>query len=57
MSGDEVYAAARTVLIDALEALRTYQDAITLVGAQAIYIRVGETDIGFPLVRRTGELR
>ena len=56
MSGDEVYAAARTVLIDALEALRTYQDAITLVGAQAIYIRVGETDIAVAPTTTDGDL-
>ena len=56
MSGDEVYSAARTVLIDALEALGTYQEAITLVGAQAIYERVGETDIAVAPTTTDGDL-
>lgn len=44
-SGDEVYTAARTALLDALEALGAHRGAITLVGAQAIYLRVGEADV------------
>lgn len=42
---DPVYAAARTVLMDALDVLRPHLASITLVGAQAIYLRTGEGDI------------
>lgn len=39
------YVLARRVLLDALENLGSQRDAITLVGAQAVYMRVGEADI------------
>ena len=39
------YVLARRVLLDALEGLGSHQDAVTLVGAQAVYLRVGEADI------------
>ncbi|HEU5402414.1 MAG TPA: GSU2403 family nucleotidyltransferase fold protein [Terriglobales bacterium] len=46
MSGDkaldEQYIRARKVLLDALDALEDHLDAITLVGAQAIYLHTGE---------------
>lgn len=42
---DEVYVRARRTLLDALEALRPYRDAIILVGAQAIYMHTGESDL------------
>lgn len=35
---------ARRVLLDALEALAAQRDAITLVGAQAVYLRTGDGD-------------
>ena len=51
MSGDNSmqqkqnqYVQAREVLLDALEALIAHLDAITLVGAQAIYLWAGESD-------------
>ena len=48
MSGDndrqDQYVQARHVLLDALEALRPHLEAITLVGAQAIYLHIGESD-------------
>ncbi len=53
---DEIYAAARTVLLDALEALETHRDAMTLVGAQAIYIRVGEADIAVAPTTTDGDI-
>lgn len=41
------YIIARRVLLDALEALSAHLNAITLVGAQAIYLRVGDgSDFG-----------
>ena len=42
---DELYTVARTVLLDALEALGEHREALVLVGAQAIYLRVGEADL------------
>lgn len=42
---DELYVVARRVLLDALEALGAHRDAVVLVGAQAIYLRVGEDDL------------
>ena len=43
------YVKAREVLLDALEALHAQLDAITLVGAQAIYAWIGESDdLGIP---------
>ena len=38
---DPLYVAARSVLLDALEALGPQRDAIVLVGAQAIYLHTG----------------
>jgi hypothetical protein len=35
---DPLYVKARHALLDALDALRPHLDAITLVGAQAIYV-------------------
>jgi hypothetical protein len=40
-----LYAAARRVLLDALEALEDHLDSIVLVGAQAVYLRAGESTV------------
>src|SRR5262245_15402857 len=45
---DEIYVAARRVLLDALDALAAHRNALTLVGAQAVYLRVGELE-GIPV--------
>lgn len=45
LGGDPLYDAARLVLLDALEALGPHRDCVTLIGAQAIYLRTGEGDI------------
>ena len=42
---DPEYIAARRVLLDALEALGENRKALVLVGAQAIYLHVGEGDL------------
>ncbi len=42
---DPLYVAARSVLLDALEALGSQRDAITVVGAQAVYMQTGDGDI------------
>lgn len=53
---DELYVAARRVLLDALEALREHRDAMVLVGAQAIYLRVGESDLAVAPYTTDGDL-
>lgn len=40
-----LYAKAREVLLDALEALGPHRSSLVLVGAQAIYLHTGEADI------------
>jgi hypothetical protein len=45
MEPHELYVMARRVLLDALDALGSHRDAIVLVGAQAVYLRVGEADL------------
>jgi hypothetical protein len=42
---DPLYVAARTVLLDALEALGPQRRAIVVVGAQAVYMRTGDAGI------------
>ena len=53
---DPLYVAARMVLLDALEALGKQRDALTLVGAQAIYLHTGEADIAVPAFTTDGDL-
>lgn len=48
---DELYLKSRGVLLDALEALEEHRDGLILVGAQAIYLYTGETDV--PIATRT----
>jgi hypothetical protein len=52
----DIYTAARTVLLDALEALGPHRSAMTLVGAQAIYTRVGEADIAVAPTTTDGDI-
>ncbi len=42
---DPLYVSARTVLLDALEALGSQRRAIVVVGAQAVYLRTGDAGI------------
>jgi hypothetical protein len=53
---DELYVIARRVLLDALEALAPHRDAIVLVGAQAVYLRVGEADLAVAPFTTDGDL-
>jgi hypothetical protein len=50
------YIAARRVLLDSLEALGAHRKAIVLVGAQAIYLRVGEGDLAVSPYTTDGDL-
>jgi hypothetical protein len=51
-----LYVVARTVLLDALEALSEQRDAVILVGAQAIYLHTGDADITVPPFTTDGDL-
>ena len=42
---DELYVVARRVLLDALDALGPHRDALIVVGAHAVYMRVGEAGL------------
>jgi hypothetical protein len=53
---DELYVLARSVLLDALEALGPHREACVLVGAQAIYRRVGEADLAVAPFTTDGDL-
>lgn len=53
---DELYVLARRVLLDALLALGEYRDSIVLVGAQAIYLHVGEADLAVAPYTTDGDL-
>ena len=48
---DALYIAARSVLLDALEALGRQRDAIILVGAQAVYLYTGAIEL--PIAEHT----
>jgi hypothetical protein len=46
MTGEvELYASARRVLLDALDAMGAHRDSIVLVGAQAIYLHTGDAAV------------
>lgn len=53
---DELYVLARRVLLDALEAVGAHRAAVVLVGAQAIYLRVGEADLAVAPFTTDGDL-
>jgi hypothetical protein len=52
----ELYVVARRVLLDALDALGTHRNATILVGAQAVYLRVGEADLAVAPFTTDGDL-
>ena len=53
---DELYVVARGVLLDALETLGPHSDAVILVGAHAVYMRVGEGDLAVAPHTTDGDL-
>ncbi len=50
------YVAARRVLLDALEALRSHLGNLVLVGAQAVYHHTGSADLNVPLMTTDADL-
>jgi hypothetical protein len=53
---DELYVVARRVLLDTLDVLQSHRDATILVGAHAIYLRVGEADLAVAPYTTDGDL-
>lgn len=53
---DPQYVAARRILLDALEALAEHEQAVIVAGAQAIYLRTGEGEIGIAPYTTDGDL-
>lgn len=53
---DELYVMARRVLLDVLGALGDHRHAIVLVGAQAVYLRVGDADLAITPYTTDGDL-
>lgn len=53
---DDVYVAARHVLLNALTALAPHGDAVILAGAQAVYIRTGAADLAVAPYTTDGDL-
>lgn len=53
---DPVLVRARTVLLDALDALVGQRDAVIVVGAQAVYLRTGGVDVAIPESTSDGDL-
>ncbi|TXH20775.1 MAG: hypothetical protein E6R06_21435 [Mycobacterium sp.] len=52
----EEYVAARAVLLDALQALTHHLPAIILVGAQAVYLHTGSSELAEPPMTTDGDL-
>lgn len=50
------YVVARRVLLDALTALRAHLDALVIVGAQAVYLHVGEGEVAVAPYTTDGDL-
>lgn len=50
---DPLYVAARRVLLDALTLLAPHGEALIVVGAQAVYLRTGEGDVGITIAPYT----
>ena len=53
---DPLYVVARAALLDALEAIGEQRDAVVLVGAQAIYLHTGDSDLAVPAFTSDGDL-
>ncbi|MBI2764768.1 MAG: hypothetical protein HYX53_02525 [Chloroflexi bacterium] len=52
----QMYVEARRTLLDALDALEPQLDSIVIVGAQAIYLHVGDADFGVAPFTTDGDL-
>lgn len=55
-AADNVLVAARAARFDALEALKDQRRAVTVVGAQAVYLRTGGADVALAEVTKDSDL-
>jgi hypothetical protein len=55
-SWDELYVRARRALLDALDALGPHRGAVTLVGAQAIYVHTGDAQLAVALYTKDADV-
>lgn len=56
-AGDaELFVAARSALLDALEALSAHRDALVLIGAQAIYLHTGDAPVALAEATKDSDL-
>ncbi len=53
---DDLLAAARSALLDALEALQEQRDSVVVVGAQAIYLHSGRADVAIAEATKDSDL-
>jgi len=53
---DPLYVAARRVLLDALTSLAPHGVAVIVVGAQAVYLRTGEGEVGITIAPYTTDV-
>lgn len=56
MTESAEYIAARSVLLDALQALEPHLEAIVVVGAQAVYLRTDTAQLGIAPYTTDGDL-
>jgi hypothetical protein len=53
---ENILAAARAALLDALEALKEQRHAVAVVGAQAVYLRTGGADVALAEATKDSDL-
>lgn len=53
---DLLYVEARRLLLDALEVLEPHRDALVLVGAQAVYVHVGDAEFAVAPSTKDGDI-
>jgi len=56
MSYSDLMIRARRALLDALVALEPHRDALVLVGAQAVYLHTGDTDVAIATTTKDSDL-
>jgi hypothetical protein len=55
-AAENLLVAARAALLDSLEALKEQRDAVTVVGAQAVYLRTGGADVALAEATKDSDL-
>jgi hypothetical protein len=55
-AAENLVVAARAALLDSLEALKEQRDAVTVVGAQAVYLRTGGADVALAEATKDSDL-